>query len=311
MRRNTTDTSAADAEMLRRRIVQTLPVEDRRLDLAGVSTAVLEGGQGPPLVLLHGQGEFAATWGRAIPDLARDHHVIAPDLPGHGASEVVTGRLDEDQVLRWLGELLDATTSGPVTVAGHLLGGAIAARFTIRQAERVERLVLVDAFGLSAFRPSLRFALAMFGFVAHPTERTQERLFQRCFLDLDGLREEMGPSMELLEAYALDRAKRSSVKASIRRLMTTVGLPTIPEDDLQRIRRPVSLIWGRHDLQARLAVAEAANARYGWPLRVIEDAADDPAVEQPEAFVTAMRELLGRPAPRITTTAAAEQGVEA
>jgi pimeloyl-ACP methyl ester carboxylesterase len=52
---------------------------------------------------------------------------------------------------------------------------------------------------------------------------------------------------------------------------------------------PTTLIWGRHDLATPLAVAEAASARYGWPLRVIEDAAGNPGMEQPEAFLQALR----------------------
>jgi hypothetical protein len=39
---------------------------ERRLELAGVSSAVLEGGDGPPVLLLHGPGEFAALWARVI-----------------------------------------------------------------------------------------------------------------------------------------------------------------------------------------------------------------------------------------------------
>ena len=61
-----------------------MPVTERRLQLAGVSTAVLEGGDGPPVVLLHGPGEYAAHWMRVIPDLVTTHRVVAPDLPGHG-----------------------------------------------------------------------------------------------------------------------------------------------------------------------------------------------------------------------------------
>jgi hypothetical protein len=43
----------------------------------------------------------------------------------------------------------------------------------------------------------------------------------------------------------------------------------------------------------RLGVAQAASARHGWPLHVIEDAADDPAVEQPEAFLRELHAALG------------------
>jgi pimeloyl-ACP methyl ester carboxylesterase len=77
----------------RDRLLEGLPVVERRLDLAGISTPILEGGQGPPLVLLHGPGEHALKWLRVLPDLVRRHRVVAPDLPGHGASTVTHGTL--------------------------------------------------------------------------------------------------------------------------------------------------------------------------------------------------------------------------
>jgi pimeloyl-ACP methyl ester carboxylesterase len=67
----------------------------------------------------------------------------------------------------------------------------------------------------------------------------------------------------------------------------------IPPGELARIAVPTSLIWGRHDRQVRLELAEDASARYGWPLHVIEQAADDPAFEQPGAFLRALRATLG------------------
>ena len=57
-----------------------------------------------------------------------------------------------------------------------------------------------------------------------------------------------------------------------------------------RIAVPTTLVWGRHDLQTPLSVAEAASARYGWPLYVIEGARDDPFFEQPEAGIIYVRE---------------------
>ena len=43
-------------------LLSGLPVTERRLQVAGVSTAVLEGGAGPPILLLHGPGDFAGMW---------------------------------------------------------------------------------------------------------------------------------------------------------------------------------------------------------------------------------------------------------
>jgi pimeloyl-ACP methyl ester carboxylesterase len=63
----------------------------------------------------------------------------------------------------------------------------------------------------------------------------------------------------------------------------------------QRRLKPagISTPVGRHDLATRLRVAEAASARHDWPLHVIEDCADDPPLEQPEAFVAALRTAIG------------------
>ena len=237
------------AEDVRVRLLAGLPVTERRLDLAGVSTAVLEGGDGPPVVLLHGGGEFAATWMRVIPDLVRTRRVIAPDLPGHGASEVTDGSLDAERVLAWLGELIEHTCPSPPVLVGHLLGGSVAARFAGNQGDRISGLVLVDALGLGRLRPSPRFLLALIPFIARPTERTQERLFRQCMVDLDGLREQMGERLETLEAYALDRARSPSMKAALHTLMPQLGVPAIPSADLARITVPTTLIWGRYDLQ--------------------------------------------------------------
>jgi pimeloyl-ACP methyl ester carboxylesterase len=277
----------------RERLLAGIPVTERRLELARVSTAVLEGGEGPPVVLLHGPGEFAAKWLRVIPDLVTTHRVIAPDLPGHGTSEVIDGPLDADRTLTWLSELIEHTCMSPPTPVGHVLGGAIAARFAIHHSDRLDRLVLVDTLGLGRFRPAPRFALTMIGFLARPTEGNYDRFMRQCSYDLDGLREEMGERWEPFQAYNLDRARTPSVKAASRRLMLSVGVPVIPPEHLGRIDVATTLIWGRYDRANRLRIAEAASERYGWPLHVIDNCADDPPRDQPEAFLRTLHTTLG------------------
>ncbi len=70
-------------------------------------------------------------------------------------------------------------------------------------------------------------------------------------------------------------------------------MPEIPPTALAQIAVPTTLIWGRHDLATQVRTAESASARYGWPLHVIERAADDPPLEQPEDFLKALRVALG------------------
>lgn len=281
-----------DGEHARRQLLAGIPLRQRTLHLAGVSTAVLEGGDGPPVVLLHGLGEFGAVWMRIIPALVGTHRVVVADLPGHGASEVTDGGLDAGQVLAWLGELIDRTCASPPVLVGRLAGGAIAARFAVDGGDRLAHLVLVDTLGLGWFRPALAFALPMMAFAVRQTETTRDRMMRRCVLDMDRLNEEVGERWDWLLTYALDRARTPAVQAAERRLLGHFGMRPIPPADLARIRVPTMLIHGRHDLQVRVRFAQAASVRYGWPLHVVEDARDDPAFEQPEAFVAALRAAL-------------------
>ena len=278
----------------RERLLATMPVTERRLQLAGISTAVLEGGAGPPVVLLHGPSGYAAHWMGVIPGLVASHRVIAPDLPGHGASEVADGTLDTARVLAWLGELIEQSCMSPPALVGQLLGGAIAARFTIDQGERLSQLVLVDTFGLSEFQPAPQLGLALTHFLAQPTQSTHRNLWRQCAFDLDGLRQRMGERWAPFEAYNLERARAPSVQDALATLMEQLGIPAIPPADLARIVVPTTLIWGRHDLATPLSVAEAASARFGWPLHVIENCNDDPPVEQPEALLRVVRAALAR-----------------
>jgi pimeloyl-ACP methyl ester carboxylesterase len=280
----------------REQLLAGIAVSERRLTLAGVSTSVLEGGDGPPVVLLHGPGEFAAKWMRVIPQLVSGHRVIAPDLPGHGASDVNGGHMDADRMAAWLGELIARTCPSAPALVGHVLGGAIAARFAIAQGDRLRVLVLVDSLGLARFRPSPRFALGLIGFQARPTQRSYNRFMRQCSFDLDGLREQMGERWEPFVAYNLELARGPNAK-EVGRLLRELGLPRIPPLELARIAVPTVLIWGRQDRANRLRIAEAASARYGWPLHVIENCADDPPRDQPEAFLEALHTATERQTP--------------
>jgi pimeloyl-ACP methyl ester carboxylesterase len=191
----------------RERLLAATPVTERRLELAGILTAVLEGGDGPPIVLLHGPGEYAAKWLRVIPDLAKTHRVIAPDLPGQGTSEVTDGALDADRMLAWLGELIERTCPTPPVLVGQILGGAIAARFAIEHGDRLSHLVLVDSFGLALFQPTPELGLALTDFMARPTEDTHDHLWRRCAFDLDGMREWMGESWGWLQSRSRRRSE--------------------------------------------------------------------------------------------------------
>jgi pimeloyl-ACP methyl ester carboxylesterase len=281
-------------EKARARLLATMPVTERRLELAGISTSVLEGGDGPPLVLLHGPGEYAAKWFTIVPQLVQSRRIIAPDLPGHGVSIVPEGAIEADRILDWLDALIGATCLSPPALVGQILGGAIGARFASRKSDRLSQVVLSDSLGLETFQPAPAFGRALAEYMASPNDDTHDSLWRHCALDLGRLRARMGDVWELIKAYNIDRAGIASLRTTQQSLMAHFGLPAIAPSALKGITVPVSLIWGRHDRAIPLVVAETASERYGWPLHVIEDAADDPPIEQPTAFLTALNSALDR-----------------
>jgi FAD/FMN-containing dehydrogenase/pimeloyl-ACP methyl ester carboxylesterase len=277
----------------RNRLLRGIPASERRLELSGVSTALLEGGEGPPVVLLHGPGGSAGHWLRVIPGLVATHRVIVPDLPGQGASALDgDAALDAGRVLAWLDELIERTCVSPPALVGFALGGAIATRFAAQRTDRICRLVLVDALGLTDFDPAPEFRLALDHFLARPAQETHTDLWRLCAGDLDGLRKAMDERWEAFEDYNLDRAQSPDVQAALGALMAQFGMTAIPDAELSRIAVSTTLIWGRQDLATPLSVAEDAGSRHGWPVRVIEDCGDDPPIEQPEAFLRSLRGAL-------------------
>lgn len=287
---------------LRARLLATAPVPERRLDLAGVSTAVLDGGDGPPVVFLHGPGAYGSTWLPVMSAMLDSHRVIAPDLPGHGESMVTSGRLDANRVLSWLGELLAATCQEPVVLVGHLTGGAIAARFASSYGHLVSSLVLVTPTGLAPFEPTPEFGAVLSGYLAGPTGDTHDELWRACVRDLDALRTRMGDEWEDMRSYNLDRVRIPAVAEAMQSLLAEFGMPVIPAEELAGIESPTSLIWGRHDTIVRQSVGEDVSRRYDWPLQVI-DAGNEPALEAPDAFLQALRTALSTERPEKRTAA--------
>ena len=280
---------------LRRRLLAGAPVTERRLELAGMSTAVLEGGEGPPVVLLHGQGGWAGVWLPVMADLARDHRVVAPDLPGLGASRVNGAPPDTGRVLAWLGELLDRTCPAPPVLVGVSLGGSIAARFAAAHGDRLSGLVLVGMGGLvGKVRIPPAMLLALVRHSLRPTERTAMGMLRQVSVDVERVQRRMGDRWAPFRAYSLELARTPSVRQANRNLLRELGLRQLPPEEVARIDVPTSLIWGRQDRVMPLASAKEASVRYGWPLDVIDDAGHFLGADQPEAFLQALRRAIDR-----------------
>jgi pimeloyl-ACP methyl ester carboxylesterase len=283
---------AEEADRLAARAIEGLPMTERRLDVAGVSTVVLEGGEGPPIVLLHGQGGFGAFMGGMAAKLVDRHRVIVPDLPGLGRSELRGGMLDAQNVTDWLRELIAKTCDQPPILFGASLGGSIAARFALEHPDEVSKIILMDSGSLGAFRPAPAVLLALIRFMKNPSVAAAERMQNVIFRDGARVRAQMGERLAALRDYQIERAKQPSVHRANRVLLRTLGTKRISDEELQEISVPVVLIWGRQDRVMKFKIAERASKKFGWPLYPIENAGHIPVVEQPALFGAALREIL-------------------
>lgn len=127
--------------------------ERRDLLLRGVRVHYVEMGRGPALVLLHDVFADHRAWRRVMPRLAARFRVIAPDLPGFGASEKPTRyAFTREAFAETLCDLLAGVGAARAHVAGHGLGAGIAVTLAADHPEIVDRLALLHAAAAPAER---------------------------------------------------------------------------------------------------------------------------------------------------------------
>ena len=156
-----------------RRFERMVPQDGTIVEVEGARLHVVERGQGPALLLIHGLGGQLRNFSRILEPLAARHRVILVDRPGSGysVSDALVQPSLADQA-RSLAGLVDALRLDRPVVVGHSLGGALALMLAIQHPERVGGLALLSpftrpveavppAFALLALRsPLLRSLLA-------------------------------------------------------------------------------------------------------------------------------------------------------
>jgi pimeloyl-ACP methyl ester carboxylesterase len=124
------------------------PLEEKSIELLGTRVVYVEGGDGKPLIFIHGVGGALLDWEKVLPFFAARYHTIALDQPGFGKSEK---RLDYhysiDNNARIVLALMEAKGIDKAYIVGNSMGGEVAAYFAVHFPERVDKLVLVDAAG--------------------------------------------------------------------------------------------------------------------------------------------------------------------
>ncbi len=112
----------------------------------GVRLRYLIGGQGSPVVLLHGYAETGHMWRPIMPLLAQRHTVVVPDLRGAGGSAKPPGGYDKKTMAVDIHDLTQLLKLGPVSMVGHDIGLMVAYAYAAQFPEATERVVLMDAF---------------------------------------------------------------------------------------------------------------------------------------------------------------------
>ncbi len=121
----------------------------RYVQLDGRRVNVVELGSGPPLLFVHGLAGSWTNWLENLCAFADDHRVVALDLPGFGDSELATEPISIPGYAQLIDALLELLGIERAAVVGNSMGGLVGAELALCHPQRVERLCLVSAAGLS------------------------------------------------------------------------------------------------------------------------------------------------------------------
>jgi pimeloyl-ACP methyl ester carboxylesterase len=270
------------------------------VNAGGIDTFFLEAGSGPPVVLLHGLGATNASMLPTLWDLARDHHVFAPDLPGFGGSDKPIRTYDFPFFARWLADFLDALGLKRADLVGNSLGGRISLEAGLRLPDRVDRLVLYcpsPAFlrgrQYVPFVRWLRPEMALVPMLL--THGTVAGIARSMFADPKRLRPEWYDSFadEFLRVFATPRGRIAFFSAARQVYLEPPDGEDGFWDRLGELKAPTLFIWGENDwlVPARFErhVVEALPAAKSV---VLPDCGHVPQYELPERTAELTREFL-------------------
>lgn len=217
-------------------------------------------------VLVHGVNDQAGTWAAVAPKLAREHRVIALDLPGHGESGPKEGPLPMTLMLERLHAVIEKEASGKIVLAGSSMGAWIGILYTLAHPDRVERLVLESGGGLA--RPP---GVPLFA----ETREDAIRILKAVH----------GPKAPTPD-WAIDALLKHKDTAPAKRVLAASLMPFFVETKLANLKVPTTILWGADDGVVNRDYVDFLQKHIeGSKLTVIEGAAHIPHVQQPERYL--------------------------
>lgn len=244
------------------------------ITIAGCRSFVLRGGEGPPLLFLHGGGG-GGVWQPWMARLARRFEVIAPELPGFGRADLPDWLENIHDAAYFVLELMAALGLRDTLLLGHSLGGWVAAEAAVRSTERLSGLALVAPAGIhvpGVARPDL--------FLMTPEEMARARFHDQRLVEAE-------LALPPPDEATLDRQLRN--RFTLARLMWAPrGFDPHLGKWLHRIRLPSLVVWGKQDALLPVAYAEAwAGLLPQARLRLLDACGHLPQIEQEAAFCDA------------------------
>lgn len=256
----------------------------RSASVRGTRVNLLTAGDGPPLLYLHGSGDLGA-WQPVLSALAEGHTVIRPDHPGFNGSEDHPEIDTVHDLAFFYLDVLDALELETVAVMGTSLGGWIGADLATIEPARVDRLVLVDAAGV---RCEVAGHQVPDTFTLDPVE-----IAELMWATEEARTDAVAQARSLEEDPVLfERYLRNRIATAHLGWNPYLHDPKLVTR-LHRVRCPVLIVWGAQD---RLLPPDYAHR---WAellpharLSFVADAGHLPLVEQPAAFLDAVRGFL-------------------
>ena len=266
----------------------------------GLRTFYLEAGSGPTVILLHGLGATNASMLTTFWELARDHHVIAPDLPGFGESAKPIRSYDAAFYAKWLLALMDELEVANAVLVGNSMGGRVAIETALCAPDRIDKLVLL------APAPAFLKKREMVGVVRLlrpelavlplPLPRSQAlRGLKRMFSRPDRLEDAWYESAidEFLRIFRTPRGRIAFFSAARQIYLEAPHGESGFWERLPSLERPALFVWGERD---RLVPASfARHVEKALPTAksiVLEDCGHVPQYERPEETHKLVREFL-------------------